>query len=191
MNDEVGVAVGPAPNGRIVVALTAHESEGGMMQTVSLKPENLEVLVQEEADSGSDDDDGAPKSGGAGAGGPYGPGGPGGPGIDDEVVQASIPTFVDALWHFTAYDVTTTVADAVTLLFRDVSASKEVKKKRAEALTILGEEFIKARGEKKRSLFSRRNSPEEQAKAEEKKKRITEAFEAMIQRAHPGAGGDP
>ena len=37
-----------------------------------------------------------------------------GPNIDEEQIKENIPTFVDALWAFTAYDVTTTSANAVT-----------------------------------------------------------------------------
>jgi len=141
LNDEVGMVVGyDASTDRYLVQILP---DGGLK---SFRLENMVVLqaAGETANAGNSSSSSAPPPGANGSGAGTSEGGEGqwAPGGEDaemnDAFKDCMPLFHDALWSATSLDVEFTLSRVIQKVLRDMSASKTVRRKRAEALLKLG-----------------------------------------------------
>jgi hypothetical protein len=83
--------------------------------------------------------------------------------ISEEDMEQLLPDMLELAWSFNALDIASALGGACFRLFADTSVSRSERKRRAQAVKILGQEFLKALPNQNTSLVVKEKDAKEMA----------------------------
>jgi hypothetical protein len=96
-------------------------------------------------------------------------------------VETMLPELLELAWSFNMLDISSTLNGVCRRLFADAGADSLTRKKRAEAIQILGEEFLKRGNSNDGSTRSQTSSCKvTERDAEDVKARLEVAFQVSL-----------